>query len=143
MCGPSDEGSLRAVAGSQGSIICPDPTTVCPEPSCFDGVLNADEVEVDCGGHCSQYCNVRAVGVVGTSFSPTELPAKRGDYVRWTWNTGLHNVVEANAPGVCQAASNPFTSGSPAAAGSYQLKFEHNGVFPYHCEVHCGGGMQG
>lgn len=143
-CGPGDAGATKTFAGLSGTLQCPAVATLCPAPSCFDGVQNGDEEEVDCGGSdCNEFCRVHSIDVSGSAFTPAALAAARGDYVRFEWSTGVHNVVESASVGSCSAAANAFSSGSPAPSGLFVRRFEFNGVHPFHCEVHCGSGMQG
>lgn len=145
LCLPEDSGTPKPVSGLTGAIICPDIATICPPPSCFDGVMNADETEIDCGGHCAAqgFCRVWDVVVVGNSFSPSVVNVKRGDYVRWSWSGALHNVREAASAGSCAAAAQAFSSGIPSTVGTYSRQFAFNGDHTYHCEVHCPSGMTG
>lgn len=144
-CGVDDAGVSKSVAGLTGAIQCPEIGTICPQPSCFDGEKNGDEEEIDCGGSCDVFCNVRTVTVSSAGFSPQVLEARRGDFVRWAWNstTTTFNIREALALESCSPASNAFYSGVPVANGTYTRQFKWNGVHPYHCEVHCSAGMHG
>jgi plastocyanin len=75
------------------------------------------------------------VTVQNFSFSPQSLTITVGDIVRWTNNSGTHNV---------KADDNSFTSG-PAAPAPWEFThtFTAVGSNPYYCEPHQGMGMTG
>jgi len=75
------------------------------------------------------------VTVQNFSFSPQSLTITVGDIVKWTNNSGTHNV---------RANDDSFFSG-PAAPAPWEFTHTFNAVgdFPYYCEPHQGMGMTG
>ena len=83
-------------------------------------------------------------------FSPAANVIAVGDTVRWTWDSGGHNVG-AGLPGA--AANSVFFSGPPAPAGTvFQVVFDQtfldanpmpNNAYDYHCHPHGTIGMVG
>ncbi len=44
------------------------------ELTCFDGILNGDEITVDCGGPCPGFCPLESIGILeGISVNPVQL----------------------------------------------------------------------
>jgi len=91
-----------------------------------------------------------AVGPGGTfTFIDTDISIMVGDTVRWTWDSGGHNVV-AGLPG---SPTGAFFSGAPASAGTeFSVTFDEafvdanpagDGVYNYHCHPHAALGMLG
>jgi hypothetical protein len=75
------------------------------------------------------------VTVQNFSFNPQSLTITVGDIVKWTNNSGTHNV---------RANDDSFFSG-PAAPAPWEFTHTFNAVgdFPYYCEPHQGMGMTG
>ena len=143
-CAPSEAGQSKAFSGLSGALQCPAVDTVCAPPTCFDGVKNGDEEEVDCGGsRCDAFCAVHYVNASGTSFAPSTLEVARGDYVRFEWSGESHSVEQSASLGSCATAASGFSSGGPTAEGLYTLRLELNGDYAYHCAVQCAAGMTG
>jgi plastocyanin len=91
-----------------------------------------------------------AVGPSGASrsFVPDALNIFGGDTVRWTWDSGGHNVTS----GVSCNADNQFCSPTDTNCGSnplsnagtiYTHTFGLAGAYSYYCAAHCGSGMTG
>jgi len=64
-----------------------------------------------------------------TAFEPATVTIDKGQPVCWTWSvTGItHNI---------KASDDSFTSGPPAAEGTFQKTFNFPGTFGFHCQVH-------
>lgn len=64
------EGHSCATAQECASAVCEDPSggdeLTCQASSCTDGVLNGDEIDVDCGAHCTP-CSSSATFTLGAS----------------------------------------------------------------------------
>ena len=75
------------------------------------------------------------VTVQNFSFNPQSVTITVGDIVKWTNNSGTHNV---------RANDDSFFSG-PAAPAPWEFTHTFNAVgdFPYYCEPHQGMGMTG
>lgn len=77
------------------------------------------------------------VALVNFAFSPRFLTIQAGDTVRWTNQTGVHNVVADDG-----SFGNPLSG----PGWVYTVTFDDAGVFPYYCEAHGGAdgvGMSG
>ena len=90
LCAPADASTAKPVHGMSGAIVCPNVTTVCPSPSCFDGMLNGDEQAIDCGGSCSEFCDPACVDDADTD----------GDGVV-NCNDECPNDPNKTSPGMC------------------------------------------
>lgn len=90
----------------------------------------------------------------GAVFSPADVFVETGDTVRWTWVSGLHNVVSGESDGVSGFPDGAFFSGAPTsvAGTTFEVVFDEaflnaypapEAVYPYFCQVHVGLGMVG
>ena len=82
------------------------------------------------------------------TFSPASLTIKRGDTVKWVWDTSGHTVTS----GTSCTADGKFCSpndtncgfGTTSNVGAmYQHTFTTAGTFPYFCATHCTLNMVG
>lgn len=80
-------------------------------------------------------------GAAGNQFSPAEVTIKVGEKVRWTFQSGSHNVVAGADCSAPDAAT--FSSGDPVTSGTFEHLFDKAGDFPYQCTNHCTMGMTG
>ena len=82
-------------------------------------------------------------------FSPNEIVIEVGDTVRWTWDSGGHNV----GSGLPGEPTDAFLSGPPADAGTvFEVVFDQEfldanpikgNLYDYHCHPHGSFGMIG
>ena len=82
-------------------------------------------------------------------FEPSDLVIEVGDSVRWTWDSGGHNV----GSGLPGAPTPFFLSGPPDVSGTiFEVLFDQafldanpapGGVYDYHCHPHGDFGMIG
>jgi plastocyanin len=72
----------------------------------------------------------------GIAFSPASVTVDPGQPVCWTWSGSEHTV---------KGDDGSFTSGPPAANGTFQRTFNAPGTYGYYCQVHgtLTGGMRG
>jgi plastocyanin len=76
--------------------------------------------------------NITTAGGYSSSFafSPGSLTVHLGDNVTWTNNAGTdHTVTSDNS-------TDPFSSGTIHAGGTYTHQFNLIGTFSYHCSIH-------
>jgi plastocyanin len=72
-------------------------------------------------------------------FIPSQLNAKSGDTLQWSWVSGLH-IVTSGTPCTGDGRFNaPSTRGSPLF--QYVIPHAFNGAIPYFCTPHCASGM--
>ena len=83
-------------------------------------------------------------------FIPPDITIDVGDTVRWTWNNGVHDVVEGTNEIIepTDAFAGPLTMLDPIFTWTFSEKFlfEHpraNHVYPYVCTPHFFSGMVG
>ncbi|MFP5370423.1 MAG: plastocyanin/azurin family copper-binding protein [Actinomycetes bacterium] len=70
----------------------------------------------------------RVVELVGLEFNPSKIQIAVGQRVRWQWTDSVvHNVV-----------SKDFASSKTLSGGSYAVRFDRAGTFPYTCTLHKG-----
>jgi len=86
------------------------------------------------------------VDLLATSFSPDNLSINVGDTVRWTNNSGLHNVfscipTQTGCNG--EQANETFGSGAASTFWVYDYTFTQPGLNPYVCQPHAAIGMTG
>ncbi|MEM9458200.1 MAG: hypothetical protein AAGF11_28755 [Myxococcota bacterium] len=55
-CQPCQDGDMCMVDGDCASDVCDPGTNTCSPPACNDGIQNADEADVDCGGPICDPC---------------------------------------------------------------------------------------
>jgi plastocyanin len=68
------------------------------------------------------------VELVGISFSPATLRVPVGKRVLWRWTDAVvHNVV-----------SDGFVSSKAQSGGTYAVRFDKAGSYPYRCTLHEG-----
>jgi plastocyanin len=72
------------------------------------------------------------VQAVNYEFLPASRTVTVDDTVRWTFTGEIHTVT-SGVPGV--PVANGFNSGQ-RDGGSFEVKFERPGTFPYFCEIH-------
>jgi plastocyanin len=72
------------------------------------------------------------VQAVNYEFVPASRTVTVDDTVRWTFTGEIHTVT-SGVPGV--PVVNGFNSGQ-RNGGSFEVKFERQGAFPYFCEIH-------
>lgn len=101
-------------------------------PACSDDGGTASPAPVD-------DADVVAVTVSSNRFTPETVQVKVGQTVRWTWQSGSHDVKS----GTSCTADGTFDSGDPQVSGVFERKFEAAGTFPYFCTPHCQMGMTG
>jgi plastocyanin len=79
------------------------------------------------------YGATKKVGVKGLAFVPKSVTIKKGDTVKWSWNTGgvPHNVVGKG-----------FKT-KTAAKVTFSKKFTKKGTYKYTCTIHKAQGMIG
>jgi plastocyanin len=89
------------------------------------------------------------VGPSGTfTFSPSSLTIKKGDTMKWVFDTSGHTVTSGTsctADGkFCSPNDTNCASGTTSSAGAiYQHPFTTAGTFPYFCATHCAFNMVG
>lgn len=71
------------------------------------------------------------VAVENNFFNPLELTIDVGDTVRWTNNSGFHDVVSTSGP-------ESFSSGDPGTNWEYSFTFTTPGTYEYTCTIHFG-----
>lgn len=73
-------------------------------------------------------------------FVPATTPVETGDYVRWTWTSGIHTTTS----GTPCLADGLWTSNLDSTTTQFTRQFlEAPGTRPYFCSPHCGLGMTG
>lgn len=73
-------------------------------------------------------------------FEPSIVLVEQGDYVRWTWTTGLHTTT-SGSPCV---ANMLWNSNLNSTTTQFTRQFlEAPGTLPFFCSPHCGLGMTG
>jgi plastocyanin len=77
------------------------------------------------------------ITITGTSFSPSTVTVDPGQPVCWTWSQSAQHNIHGD--------DDSFTSGAPAANGTFQTTFTAPGSHGYYCQVHgsISGGMRG
>jgi plastocyanin len=82
------------------------------------------------------------------AFTPDSVDIFTGDTVRWTWQSGGHNVTS----GASCNADNQFCSPTDTSCGAnplsnagtvYSHTFGLAGAYSYYCSAHCFSGMTG
>jgi plastocyanin len=68
------------------------------------------------------------VDLVGLEFEPRTIQVPVGKRVLWQWTDSIvHNVV-----------SDDFASSKALAGGTYAVRFDRSGTYPYRCTLHTG-----
>jgi len=76
-------------------------------------------------------------GALGLAYNPGVLAVHVGDTVTWEGDFGTHPLVSGPS---CGQADGLFEN---SAGARFSFTFQQAGTYPYHCNVHCGSGMQG
>jgi len=80
------------------------------------------------GGEAAPEPGDVVVKLVGLEFEPRSTSAPIGRRVVWQWTDSVvHNVV-----------SRDFASSKALNGGSYAVRFDRAGTFPYRCTLHTG-----
>lgn len=80
----------------------------------------------------------------GLSFSPSSFDISTGDTVRWTWDSGGHNVKPSSTPSGSDWAGTPGDEFDTFSGGhTYQHTFDVAGDYEYYCAPHRSAGMTG
>ena len=73
-------------------------------------------------------------------FIPANIVVEQGDYVRWTWNSGVHTTTS----GVPCTTDAVWNSSISTSTRTFTRQFtEAPGLRKYFCSPHCGAGMTG
>jgi plastocyanin len=81
------------------------------------------------GGAAGKTAKVTITGdtLASYAFDPAKVKVKKGDRVRWTW--------DSNAPHNVSVKKLDEASGTDAS-GSFKLKFSEPGTYRYTCTIH-------
>lgn len=79
-------------------------------------------------GNVTPRADDAVVELVGLSFAPSTLRVPIGKRVLWRWTDAVvHNVV-----------SDDFVSSKAQSGGTYAVRFDKAGSYPYRCTLHTG-----
>lgn len=77
-------------------------------------------------------------------FDPASFTVQTGDTVKWTWESGGHNVVPASQPSGADWEGTPDGPGTTYPGGyTDSHTFETAGAYEYYCAPHRSVGMTG
>ncbi len=82
------------------------------------------------------------VDVANFAFTPANVNAAPGDTIHWTWSSGNHSATSGSGCSSDGRFDSTVLGPGPGPEFSYVIPSgEPDGVIPYYCIPHCGGGM--
>lgn len=124
ICDPCADTRTCVDADDCESRICDSATLTCTAPGCTDGVLNAGETDVDCGGAtaCPRCADFRLCGAAGDCTAALCTDGRCGDGALGfagftTWSQAATSQSDAQQDALMDAACAAAYPGSVAASG--------------------------